>query len=110
MVHLAQCACFIKTGNSEKKEDAILWISAQELLLSSSSSIVSGGFVIPSCIQVYVEVFQYTLLSRGGGPVLHFTIDPDSHVYALCLRIEAELNLCFVTLNFNQDGPKPDKL
>jgi len=53
MVHLAQCVSFIKTGNFEKKEDAIFWITAQELLLSSSSSIVSGGFAIPSYVQVF---------------------------------------------------------
>lgn len=80
MVHLAQCVCFIKTGNFEKKEDAIFWITAQELLLSSSSSIVSAGFAILS----YVQMFYYTPLSKGGGPVLHFTVDPDSHVYVLC--------------------------
>lgn len=47
MVQLAQCVYFIKTGNFEKKKrerDAIFWITAQELLLSSSLSIVSGCF------------------------------------------------------------------
>lgn len=52
MVRLAQCVCFIKTGNFEKKEDAIFWITAQELPLSSSSSIVSRGFEIRSYVQV----------------------------------------------------------
>lgn len=80
MVHLAQCVCFIKTGNFEKKEDAIFWITAQELLLSSSSRIVSGGFAIPS----YAAVFWNTPLSKGGGPVLPLTVDPGSHVYVLC--------------------------
>lgn len=44
MVRLARCVCFIKTGNFEKKEDAIFWITAQELSLSASPSIVSGDF------------------------------------------------------------------
>lgn len=64
----------------KKKKDAIFWITAQELLLSSSSCIVSGGFAIPS----YLHVFQYILLSKGGGPVLYFTVDPDFHMYVLC--------------------------
>lgn len=44
MVQLAQCVYFIKTGNFEKKRDAIFRITAQELLLSSSLSTVSHCF------------------------------------------------------------------
>ena len=44
MVQLAQCVYFIKTGNfgGKKERDAVFWITAQELLLSSSLCVVSG--------------------------------------------------------------------
>lgn len=42
---------FTKTGNLEKNGDCIFWISAQGLLLSSSSSTVPGGSAVASNVQ-----------------------------------------------------------
>lgn len=42
MVELAQCVYFIKTSNFGGERDAIFWITAQELLLSSSPNTVFG--------------------------------------------------------------------
>jgi len=109
MVRLAQCVCFIKTGNFEKKKDGIFWFAAQELLLSSSSCVVSGGSAIPSC----VGALRYAqLCSAEGRPCAAFCCSSRFPcVRSLCfLRIKAELNLFFVALNFNQNGPKADKL
>jgi hypothetical protein len=42
MVELAQCVYFIKTSNFGGERDAIFWITAQELLLSSSLNTFFG--------------------------------------------------------------------
>lgn len=50
MVELAQCVCFIKTSNLGGGRDAIFWITAQELLLSSSLNTVFGYWAESSCV------------------------------------------------------------
>lgn len=109
MVHLAQCVCFIKTGNFEKKKDGIFWFTAQELLLSSSSRVVSGGSAVPSCVGA---LWYAQLCSAEERPCATFCCRSRiPRVHSLhFLRIKAELNLFFVALNFNQNGPKADKL
>lgn len=63
MVQLAQCVYFIKQvilGGGER--DAVFWITAQELLLSSSLSIVSG------CVAIRLSQLQvFGVLSGLGG-------------------------------------------
>lgn len=65
MVQLAQCVYFIKTGNfggGVKERDAIFWITAQELLLSSSLC------VVPGCVATRLSHFQaFGVLSGLGG-------------------------------------------
>lgn len=103
MVHLAQCVCFIKTGNSEKKGDAVFWITAQELLLSPSSARLP---VLWRCRPALPA--SRTRCSPKGGPCATFHC-PSRLPRArslLFLRIQVELNLFFVTLTFNQDGAK----
>ena len=64
MVQLAQCVYFIKTGNfgGKKERDAVFWITAQELLLSSSLCIVSD------CVARRLSHLQvFGVLSGLGG-------------------------------------------
>lgn len=55
MVELAQCVYFIKTSNFGGERDAIFWITAQELLLSSSPNIVLGYWAGSACVPSGLE-------------------------------------------------------
>lgn len=76
MVQLAQCVYFIKTGNFEKKKrDAIFWITAQELLLSSSLSIVSGCVARRlSHVRAFGVLSDLEQLALGRSGVGHYSL------------------------------------